>query len=138
LTKYKQSALYKQLIVLLPQDVQTIFLKSTVKEDYAEIGKVMNGTKEALEQSIRKIANLLSIEHLLEKHPYDLSGGEQQIVALGELLLLEPEIIFLDEPTKGVDAYSKLKLRDLFMDLKAQGKTMVVVTHDVEFAALIS
>lgn len=138
LTKYKQSALYKQLIALLPQDVQTIFLKSTVKEDYAEIGKVMNGTKEALEQSIRKIANLLSIEHLLEKHPYDLSGGEQQIVALGKLLLLEPEIIFLDEPTKGVDAYSKLKLRDLFMDLKAQGKTMVVVTHDVEFAALIS
>lgn len=138
ISKYKQSELYKHFIALLPQDVQSIFLKSTVKEDYEEISKVMQYTKEQFETLIDEITSLLAIDHLLFKHPYDLSGGEQQKVALGKVLLLQPEIIFLDEPTKGVDAFAKRAFRNLLFNLKKQGKTIIIVTHDVEFAAEVS
>lgn len=136
--KYKGQELYKHLLALLPQDPQTIFLKSTVREDYAEIGKVMGYEKSELEAEIQRIATLLSIESLLTRHPYDLSGGEQQKVALGKILLLKPKIILLDEPTKGIDAFAKRQLREILLDLKKEGVTIVAVTHDVEFAALIS
>ncbi|WP_339162683.1 energy-coupling factor transporter ATPase [Siminovitchia sp. FSL W7-1587] len=136
--KYKGKELYKHLLALLPQDPQTVFLKATVSEDYQEIGKVMDYTKELVEKYTNEVAEMLSITHVLDKHPYDLSGGEQQKVALGKILLLKPKIILLDEPTKGIDAFSKLVLRDILLDLKQQGVTMIVVTHDVEFAALIS
>lgn len=136
--KYKGKELYKHLLALLPQDPQTVFLKATVSEDYQEIGKVMGYTKELVEKYTNEVAEMLSITHILDKHPYDLSGGEQQKVALGKILLLKPKLLLLDEPTKGIDAFSKLVLRDILLDLKKQGVTMVVVTHDVEFAALIS
>lgn len=138
INKYKNNELYKHLLALLPQDVQSIFLKSNVKEDYTEIGKVMNYTDKQFEEYVDEISQLLSIEHLLNKHPYDLSGGEQQKVALGKILLLKPEIILLDEPTKGMDAFSKLVLRDILISLKKKGITIVIVTHDVEFAAQVS
>lgn len=136
--KYKGKELYKHLLALLPQDPQTVFLKATVSEDYQEIGKVMGYTKELVEKYTNEVAEMLSITHVLDKHPYDLSGGEQQKVALGKILLLKPKLLLLDEPTKGIDAFSKLVLRDILLDLKKQGVTMIVVTHDVEFAALIS
>src|SRR5699024_7731256 len=110
--KYKNNDLYKHLLALLPQDVQSIFLKSSVEEDYKEISKVMNYTDKQFVDYVNDISQSLSIQHLLQKHPYDLSGGEQQKVALGKILLLKPKLILLDEPTKGMDAFSKLTLRD--------------------------
>ncbi|MCU6429187.1 ATP-binding cassette domain-containing protein, partial [Enterobacter sichuanensis] len=72
---------------------------------------------------------------LLPKHPYDLSGGEQQKAAIGKMLLLKPKILLLDEPTKGIDASSKNRLLEIKRDLKKNGITILMVTHDVEFAA---
>jgi len=138
LKKYKQKDLYKNLLAVLPQDPQSVFIKSTVKEDYAEISKVMGYTKDETAEKTKEVLSQLGISHLIERHPYDVSGGEQQKIALGKILLLEPEIILLDEPTKGIDAFSKLMLRDIIKDLQAAGKTIIIVTHDIEFAALTS
>ena len=68
-------------------------------------------------------------------HPYDLSGGEQQRAALAKLLLLEPQILLLDEPTKGLDGYFKERLAGLLKKLTAKGVTIVMVSHDIEFCA---
>ena len=77
----------------------------------------------------------MGIWKLLKQHPYDLSGGEQQKLALAKILLLEPKIILLDEPTKGIDAYSKIELANILKELKNEGKTILMVSHDIEFAA---
>ena len=138
INKYKGKELYKHNIALLPQNPQTVFLKPTVKEDYKEIGKAMGYTKEEINTYTEEIVEMLSIKELLDKHPYDLSGGEQQKVALGKILLLKPKILLLDEPTKGIDAFSKKVLYDILLDLKKQGVTIIMVTHDVEFAAVAS
>lgn len=132
---YKGNELYRQTIAALPQNPQTVFLKETVREDYEEMGKVMGYKKEEMSCMISQTAKLLEIEHLLSKHPYDLSGGEQQKAAIGKMLLLKPRILLLDEPTKGIDASSKHRLLEIMRDLKKNGVTILMVTHDVEFAA---
>lgn len=136
--EYKSGELYRHNLALLPQNPQTVFLKTSVAEDYKEIGKVMGYGKEELEEDIARIAGQLNIQDLLHKHPYDLSGGEQQKAALGKMLLLKPKCLLLDEPTKGIDAYSKAVLRDILDNLRKEGITILLVTHDVEFAAQIS
>lgn len=136
--RYRGRELYLHHLAVLPQDPQTVFLKSTVHEDYKEMAKVLQYDETKTEQLITDITEKLSISHLLHKHPYDLSGGEQQKAALGKILLLQPKIILLDEPTKGIDAFAKQTLLTILKDLQNQGLTMVIVTHDVEFAALIS
>lgn len=138
LKAYKGNELYKGVLGLLPQNPQNVFLKESVLEDYREIQKVMGYTEEEQERKVRQIAAFLQIEDLLEKHPYDLSGGEQQKAALGKILLLNPRILLLDEPTKGIDAYSKHRLRELLRRLQEEGITILMVTHDVEFAAAVS
>ena len=120
---------------MLPQNPQTVFLEKTVRKDYEEICSVMGYGEQESEQHIARIAAQLEITPLLAKHPYDLSGGEQQKAALGKILLLQPQILLLDEPTKGIDAFSKQTLLSILRRLKQQGITVVMVTHDVEFAA---
>ena len=73
--------------------------------------------------------------HLLKKNPFDLSGGEQQKCALAKVLLSEPRIVLLDEPTKGIDASAKHGLSEILSELKSAGVTVIIVTHDTEFAA---
>jgi len=77
----------------------------------------------------------LKITELFKRHPYDLSGGEQQKVALAKLLLLKPKIVLLDEPTKGLDAESKEGLGKILKNLCSKDVAIVLVTHDIEFAA---
>lgn len=134
--EYKGGTLYRRNVALLPQNPQTVFLKKTVREDFEEICKAMEYDKEEQRARIEETAGKLGILHLLDKHPYDLSGGEQQKAALAKMLLLEPRVLLLDEPTKGIDAYAKETLSGILKGLKAEGITLVLVTHDVEFAAL--
>ena len=76
------------------------------------------------------------VEHLCnDMHPYDLSGGEQQLLALAKVLSTKPKLLLLDEPTKGVDANTKKQLTGILKSLRETGMTIVLVTHDVEFAA---
>ena len=77
----------------------------------------------------------MDLQRLYKKHPYDLSGGEQQLVALAKVLSSSPKLLLLDEPTKGLDANAKSGLAELLKSLKKQGVTVIMVSHDVEFAA---
>ena len=110
LQKYSGKELYVNKLAFLPQNPQTVFLKMTVREDYAEVRRTMGYSKEQMAQKTEEIAATLHIEHLLDRHPYDLSGGEQQKAAIGKILLLQPKLLLLDEPTKGIDAWSKRQL----------------------------
>lgn len=123
LKDYNNNSLYKNCLTLLPQDVQTVFLKNTVKEELEEISKNINCLP-------------FDISYLYDKHPYDLSGGEQQLVALTKVLLTNPKIILMDEPTKGLDANWKKNIINIIKQLKNKGITIIIVTHDIEFAAL--
>ena len=127
LEKYKAAELFGGCVAMLPQDPKSLFVKKTVAEDLSEMTK-----DEALRQ---EIAALCQVEHLLDSHPYDLSGGEQQRVALAKVLLTQPKLLLLDEPTKGIDSFFKEKLAGILCKLKEQGITVVMVSHDVEFCA---
>lgn len=135
LQKYKKNELYVGNLAYLPQNPQTVFIRMTVREDYEEIRKVCGYGKEEMEQKVEEIAGLLGITHLLDRHPYDLSGGEQQKAAIGKVLLLNPRLLLLDEPTKGIDAGFKKQVGELLRTLADKGITILMVTHDVEFAA---
>lgn len=123
LIEYKNQSLYRECLSFLPQDVQTVFLKNTVREELAET----NTNTDMLPFDIR---------YLYDKHPYDLSGGEQQLIAFAKVLATNPKLLLLDEPTKGLDAYAKEKIVTMLRALKNNGMTIIIVTHDVEFAAL--
>lgn len=120
---------------MLPQNPQTLFVKKTVGEDLYEILKGRKLTREEQEKRISRTVKLCRLEALLQRHPYDLSGGEQQRAALGKVLLLEPEILLLDEPTKGLDAEFKQIFAGILQTLQRRGVTVLMVSHDVEFCA---
>lgn len=125
--KYKSSELFHGCLAMLPQDPKSLFVKKTVREDLAEM------TKD--KQEIDRIAALCQVTELLDSHPYDLSGGEQQRAALAKVLLTNPRLLLLDEPTKGIDSFFKETFAGILADLKKQGITIVMVSHDVEFCA---
>lgn len=132
LDKYKSAELFKGMMAMLPQDPQSLFVHKTVKEDLGEMISSKDADKEA---KIKNVAEICEITELLDSHPYDLSGGEQQRAALAKVLLTEPKILLLDEPTKGIDSFFKLKFAEIMEKLKAQGVTIIMVSHDVEFCA---
>ena len=127
LDKYKSSELLHGCLAMLPQDPKSLFVKKTVREDLSEM------TRD--QQKIDRIAELCQITELLDSHPYDLSGGEQQRAALAKVLLTNPKMLLLDEPTKGIDSFFKETFAGILSDLKKQGITIVMVSHDVEFCA---
>ena len=124
LSKYKSGELFRNCLAMLPQDPKSLFVKKTVWEELTEMNR-----------DYQKIAAICEVEHLLDSHPYDLSGGEQQRVALAKVLLTKPKLLLLDEPTKGLDSFFKLKFAGILEKLKAQDITIVMVSHDVEFCA---
>lgn len=125
-------------VAMLPQNPESVFLKSRVIDDYTELCKIKGIGKSDYEDKINLVAEKLGIKDLLENHPYDLSGGEIQKCALGKVLISEPKILLLDEPTKGVDAYSKIALSKILQEIKSDGVTIITVTHDVEFASIVA
>lgn len=133
--EYRGNALYRGVLALLPQNPQTVFVRDTVRADFAEILEAHGVPKSGREEKIRRMAEKLSIGHLLDRNPFDLSGGEGQKCALAKVLLTAPRILLLDEPTKGIDAGGKSVLREILNTLKAERITVLMVTHDVEFAA---
>ena len=125
--KYKSAELFQNCLAMLPQDPKSLFVAKTVREELEEM------TKD--QAKISEIAAVCEIENLLGSHPYDLSGGEQQRAALAKVLLTNPRLLLLDEPTKGIDSFFKEKLAKILCKLKEQGITIVMVSHDVEFCA---
>ena len=130
----KIHGLYDGLLGVLPQNPQSLFARKSVYLDLFDMtDKTLS--KSEREQCVAEVASLCRIEELLEYHPYDLSGGEQQRTALAMILLKKPQILILDEPTKGMDSHFKKIFADILNDLKAGGATIFMVSHDIEFCA---
>ncbi|MEK4996912.1 energy-coupling factor transporter ATPase [Paenibacillus sp. FSL R10-2796] len=133
--KMNAKALFTNNLGILPQNPQTLFVKKTVELDLYEMLSQLSLTKEEKTARVEAVVKFAELEHLLSMHPYDLSGGEQQRAALAKVLLLKPKILLLDEPTKGLDGPFKEKLAVFLQKLNAEGVTIVMVSHDVEFCA---
>lgn len=113
--------------VVLPQNVRAVFTKEVLREDLALIT-----------DNFQEICDKLSISHLLDRNPYDLSGGESERAAIAKVLLLNPDIICLDEPTRGLDEKGKTAVKEILENLAKEGICIIIVTHDADFAAEIS
>lgn len=135
---YRGSVSHTERVGLLPQDVRSLFVKKSLREELFETLSKENCTREEKEKRIQRVAELCELSSLFERHPFDLSGGEQQRAALAKLLLLSPKILLLDEPTKGLDAYFKRDLLRLLRKLSRQGTAILTVSHDMDFCAELS
>ena len=122
-------------IVMLPQNPQTIFVRNTVELDLYEMLEEKELSREEQERRVRRVISLCGLEECCQRHPYDLSGGEQQKAALAKVLLAEPKILLLDEPTKGLDAHFKADFADILCCLCRSGTAILMVSHDIEFCA---
>lgn len=118
---------------LLPQDVSVLFVKDSVIDELKEVKK-KNGETPS-DEEINKTAELFEIDNLLKSHPFDLSGGEQEKLAIAKILLTEAEIYLFDEPTNGMDPTFKIKFGEIIRELKKSGKTFIIASHDIEFSA---
>jgi energy-coupling factor transport system ATP-binding protein len=107
----------------------------TVEEEIAFALKNFGFDEETIEKRITWALNLLGLEQYRKTSPFLLSGGERKRVALASVLAWNPNMLILDEPTIGQDYQQKEKLRQFIVQMQAQGKTVVIVTHDVEFVA---
>ena len=132
---YRGDIVVSGTLGMLPQNPQTLFVKKTVREDLFEIFSGSKLPKRQQEERVARMVQLCRLDTLLDRHPYDLSGGEQQRAALAKVLLLQPEILLLDEPTKGLDAEFKQLFAEILRALLAQGVSLLMVSHDVEFCA---
>ena len=140
--KYSDHELFHSFLGVLPQNPQSLFVKKTVE---LELFEMIGGKKErkndeynlSMEKKevIDGIIQVTHLEGLLHRHPYDLSGGEQQRLALAKILLLRPKILLMDEPTKGLDSYFKEEFASILELLKEQGVTIFMISHDIEFCA---
>lgn len=138
----KKSALdsEKPKVCMLSQNVRNLFVKHTVLEELEDSGwkndqnLVFDGSGRTLTEDILKKL-ILSLRGCFLRHPYDLSGGEMQKLALAKILLQKPDILLLDEPTKALDCTVKKDLSLLLKKLAERGMTVVLVCHDLEFCS---
>ena len=123
----KHKALFHSCLAMLPQDPRSLFVKETVRLDLMEMTRDLG--------EIERITRLCQIDSLLDSHPWDLSGGEQQRCALAKVLMTQPKLLLLDEPTKGIDPFFKTRFAQILQILKEEGITVIMVSHDTEFCA---
>ena len=118
-------------IAYLSQNPRSVFLKETLEEDFA----LVQQSKENWRRKLNDAPLFNGLVSLLHRNPMDLSGGELQKAALFKVILTEPEVILLDEPTKGLDPFAKEELGSILKEWRSQGKSLALVTHDIEFSA---
>ncbi len=119
----------------LPQNPQTLFVKRTIREDLYEVFRGQKILKAEQDERVAWVVDICGLTGFLDRHPYDVSGGEQQRSALAKVLLTAPDILLLDEPTKGFDAEFKVAFARILKKLLNQGVTILMVSHDVTFCA---
>ncbi|MCI5493626.1 MAG: ATP-binding cassette domain-containing protein [Lachnospiraceae bacterium] len=135
LKPYRGKVMIEKRLLMLPQNPQALFTEITVWEELYEALCDSREPDEVKQQKITEMLEKMELSGMDQMHPYDLSGGEQQRLALGKILLLEPEILVMDEPTKGLDPFFKRKLAGILTGLKSEGVTILMVSHDIEFCA---
>ncbi|MGI6590148.1 MAG: ABC transporter ATP-binding protein [Eggerthellaceae bacterium] len=134
-SSYRAHELYRGLMGLLPQDPANLLVAKTVEQDLRLMFEGQDLSDAEVDEQVHAMAQRLDLSGLLDRHPLDLSAGEQQRAALAKVLLGKPRILLLDEPTKGIDECFKGRLARLFAELKDQGVTIIMASHDIEFCA---
>lgn len=119
---------------LLPQNPKALLVAETVRDELMEWASTC-GYDEAV---ARERAASLGLSGLDGRHPYDLSGGQRQLLALAKLLLIVPELLLLDEPTKGLDLASRCIIARALRDHAEAGGTVIMATHDLDFAEQVA
>ncbi|MCL2492258.1 MAG: energy-coupling factor ABC transporter ATP-binding protein [Coriobacteriia bacterium] len=125
---------FREAQAYLAQDPKALFVCDSIEE---ELGEWQDRCGYSA-SDIAETAQRFGLDRLLSRHPYDLSGGQQQKLAMAKLLLTEPRLLLLDEPTKGLDAESKCELVQTLLDLRTAGTTIVLVTHDLGFVRRVA
>lgn len=134
----KFSKVYHRKIGFIFQDSDVQLFCSTVYEELA-FGPLQFGlSQELVKQRINETAQMLDIEHLLEKTPYKLSSGEKKKVAIASVLILNPDVLILDEPTNSLDPRSQSWLLRLLHTLGDAGKTLIFATHNLNLVPEVS
>lgn len=131
---FQQFNLFPQYNVL-DNVTLAVKLKAKDREDYKANRKQIN---EEIEEKAKKILADMGLTDKIDSYPWQLSGGQQQRVAIARALALEPKILFFDEPTSALDPELTLEVLKVIKSLKDMGRTMVVVTHEMEFARNVS
>ncbi len=122
-------------IATIPQNPVTLFTDDILRDDLISFAESSGMQKEIAPSAVYDLCRTLGIVGVLHNHVYDLSGGEIQKAALAKIMISNPDVILLDEPTKGVDAWSKKSFSEILKRLAKEGKAIIIVTHDNEFAA---
>lgn len=115
-------------------DVQ--LFNATVYDEIAFGPRQMNLDEEIIHQRVNELLIYLNIQHLQDRPPYHLSGGEQKKVALAAILALNPDILMIDEPLNGLDNKTRQWFKDLLMDFIKANKTILISTHEQELLSL--
>ncbi len=115
----------------LSQNPNNYFGRKTVME---EVSYTLKNISEYDEKRVLKVLKTLDLIHLKDRNPRDLSGGEKQRTAIACTLITDPDILILDEPTRGMDSVAKEKLGSIIKELSKKGKAIVLITHDADFA----
>lgn len=119
---------------LLPQDPRALFCEESVDAEIMEWADAAGYTREDADVALSRFG-LTSAASL---HPYDLSGGQQQLLALAKLVLVRPELLLLDEPTKGLDTDARAQIARMLKSLAARGTTVLMATHDLDFVQQVA
>ena len=126
-------------IIMLPQDPKAVFTEVSIEEELAEVlmdkgnGIYNNMPMEDKREIVEQIIEEFGLNDIRKNNPYDISGGQQEKLAIAKVLLLKPEVLLLDEPTNGLDPYFKKTLGKLLKKINADGVTIIIVSHDLEF-----
>lgn len=107
-------------------------VKDTVKEELGYALENMGTKSETIKVRVQQIIELLGLQQLANKNPFALSGGQKQMVAIGSILVTNPDILIFDEPTSQLDPAASQKIFELIGQLKKQGKTIVLVEHKID------
>ena len=126
---------FRRKVGFLFQNPDVMLFSATVLEDVA-FGPVHLWGKERGLERAREELRRLGIEKLADRHPYSLSGGEKKKASIACVTAMEPEVLLLDEPTRDLDLRNRNFVLDMIRSWKGEGKTVVVVTHDLRLIRL--
>ena len=119
---------------LLPQDPRALFVEETARAELMEWARAAGYAQRDADEMLGE----LGLSACADRHPYDLSGGQQQLLALGKLLLIRPRLLLLDEPTKGLDVPARRAIARILRARRADGVTVVMATHDLDFVEQVA
>lgn len=138
LTDKSFNRFFRKNIGLLFQDADAQLFSSTVEDEIAFGPRQLGLSDDVIKVRVDEVVALLGIEEIRNRYPYSLSGGEKRKVAIGSILSLDPEVYLLDEPTANLDPKTGDKLIDLILSLREKGKTLVIASQDLVFAAHVA